>query len=85
MTYSFTTNDKTKFKYDIEAGGIPNQTEGNSYMRIYRQIYTDKQLDSTALLCNKLFGELSIKKSFFFRGIFKKESIVLLRDSASSL
>ena len=45
------------------------------------QPYTDKQLDSTALLCNKLFGELSIKKQIIEHntkivGIEKYEGVV---------
>ena len=45
------------------------------------QPYTDKQLDSTSLLCNKLFGELSIKQQIIEHntkiiGIEKYEGVV---------
>lgn len=44
FTYSFENNDDTKFKYNVE-NGVPNQTESRSYMRIYRQLFTDRKID----------------------------------------
>jgi hypothetical protein len=45
FSYSFLSNDQTKFNYDLESGEITNQTEGNSYIRIYREIRTDEKVD----------------------------------------